>query len=216
MGTRSWGLSVLALAILAAALVPACGRAVDAPAAHQVSHRIAAVSMRGSLVSVRGSLLDVRESAGAKPVRVTFDAATTPIFAVTAGTFADLQPGSCVAAEGVRNATGALITHEILVAGSVDDTCPAAALPSPPGPAGQNLVTVRGQVVAVGGASITVQSDQADPSAVVLLPGVRVLFFQPGDRSSLLPGTCLVIQGTRSRGQTTAHQITDWPPAPTC
>lgn len=209
VGTRSRARSVLALAVMAAALVTACG--ATSAASHQALRRTASVTLRGSLVLLRGDTLTVRNSGGQGPVRVTFDPAATPIFAVAPATPAEVQPGSCAVAGGERDAAGALSRSTIVVGASIDDTCPAGSLPDPPASAAPAQVIVRGQVVAVGGASITVQSEGTDPGAVVLLPGARVLFFQPGDRSSLMAGSCVVVQGTRARGVVAARQIVDWP-----
>jgi len=215
------------VAVLAAMLAAACGSTatVARPPQHPVS-----VAVVGRLAGVHGSSLTVRDSASAGTMRVTFAPRATPIYSVSIATTGDIQPGSCVAAQGDRDATGNLTARVIVVASSADDACPAASVPSPPSPAVATPCpgsfplpspspappVLQGQVLSLGGNAIAVQGPQGDPVVVMLAHGVRILFFAPADRSALVIPSCVVVQGTRSGRTVTARQIVDWPPHTGC
>jgi hypothetical protein len=228
-----WRPASLALAaVLVVLLTAACGHA--AAATTRVSEGSASVVVRGPLVSVRATTLTVDHSPVGGSVRVAFAPQTTPIYGVTATTAAAIEPGFCVAATGERDATGTLTASVIVVASSIDDTCPEDSVPAPPPPPGPlpsptpspgsfplptptpGPAFLRGQVLSVGARAIAVQGPEEDPAVVILPPDDRVLFFEPGDRSSLVVPSCVVIQGTRRRRAIAARQIVDWPSGTGC
>lgn len=221
------------VAVLVAVLAASCGQA--APTAPRSSPGPASVTVRGALIRIRAATLLVQQRAGTGTVRVTFAPLATPIYRVTTATVADIQPGSCVAATGDRDATGTLAPRVIVVASSVDDACPVDSVPATPSPPPGPVLSpspssgsfplptptpgpafLRGQVLSVGAHAIVVQGPQEDPAVVLLPPGVQVLFFQPGDRSSLVIPSCVVIQGIRRPQAIAALQIVDWPPGTGC
>lgn len=233
MSSPRWRPASLALtAVLVAVLTAACGHATATTS--RVSEGSAPVVVRGPLILVRATTLTVDHSPAGGSVRVTFAPRTTPIYGVTATTAAAIQPGSCVAATGDRDATGTLAANVIVVASSIDDTCPDDSVPAPPPPPGPppsstpspgsfplptptpGPAFLRGQVLSVGAGAIAVQGPQEDPAVVILPPDDQVLFFEPGDRSSLVVPSCVVIQGTRRRHAIAARQIVDWPSGTGC
>lgn len=223
----------LALAVVLSALIAACGSGTRT--AHRPAPRPKVATLRGSLLRVRATTLVVRESAGTNTVRVTFAPTATPIYAVTRVTAAAIQPGSCVAVRGDREATGTVVASALVVTSSVDDTCPAGAEPLPPPPVDSSrspsppppLVSpsppplpgpavVSGQVLSLGGGALGIEPSQGDPQVVLLSRDVPVFFFQPSGRSALVLPSCVVVQGTRSRRGLAAHRIVDWPPGTEC
>lgn len=219
-----------ALAALLGALIAACGS--GAPATHRRPHTTPQeATLRGALLQVRGTTLVVQEGAGPATVRVTFAPMATPIYAVTSATPSAIQPGSCAAVQGERDASGLVAASGVVVASSVDDACPAGVEPPPPraadpGPSpsptpppaspGPGPVVFSGQVLSLGGGAISIGAQQGDPQVVVLSPGVQLFLFQPSGPAALAVPSCVVVQGTRSRNTIAAHRIVDWPPGTQC
>ena len=227
MRSPRWRPAVPVLAAAMTLLIAACGS--TAQATHQPPRHLREVTVTGSLLEVRSTMLTVQDGAGTGTVQVTFAPMATPIYAVTAATTGAIQPGSCVAARGERDATGTVTASAIVVTSSVDDACPDGIEPSPPAPADTSRaplppspspvpgrVLVNGQVLSLGGGAATVDGPQGDPEVVLLRPGVPVLLFQASGRSALVIPSCLVIQGTRSRHAIAAQKIVDWPPGTQC
>ena len=229
MRRPSWRPAAPLLAAMLGALVVACGGA--APARHHPPHRSRVVTVRGSLLQVAGGRLTLQDGAGPGTVQVTFAPMATPIYAVTTVTRGALEPGSCVTLRGERDATGRVTASVLLVATSVNDTCPAGIEPPPPQPADPRpspsppsassspvagLVLLSGQVLSVGGDAVAVEGAQGDPLVVVMPSNVQVLFFQPSGPSALVIPSCVVVQGTRSRHVIAARKIVDWPRGAEC
>lgn len=225
------GPAALAVAVLIV-VVAACG---PAPSGNQGPGAAKAVTLRGRLMQVRGRRLTVRDSSKRQLVRVHFAPMGTPIYAVTRSSRNSIEPGSCVSTSGVLDPGGTVRASEIVVAASVDDTCPATSEPDPPpsvapspSPRSSSPVAppspspdpgaavLHGQVLSVAGGALAVQSPEGNPVVVLMPPDVRVLFFQPAGPSALVVSSCVVIHGARSGHTITARQIVDWPPRPEC
>lgn len=225
--------AVPVLAAVLAVLIAACGPAGQAT--HRPPPR-RQVTLRGSLLRVRPASLTVREGPGPRTVRVRYVPARTPIYSVTSATIAAVQPGSCAVLRGERGATGTVAASVVVVASSVDDTCPAGSVPSPPPPADPSPspaapppsaspstsplpgpVLLHGQVLSVGGGAIGVEGPQGDPVVVLMPPDVQVLFYQPGGPSALVVPSCVVVRGlARPHRTVAARGIVDWPPGTQC
>lgn len=227
MRSPRWWPAAPALAALLGALIAACGSSAAA-ATHRRPHTTPQeATLRGALLQVRAGTLVVQERAGPATVRVTFAPMATPIYAVTSATPSAIQPGSCAAVQGERDASGVVAASVVVVTSSVDDACPAGVEPLPPGaadpgpspsppPASPGPVVLSGQVVSLGGGAISIGAQSGDPQVVVLPPGVQLFLFQPSGPAALAVPSCVVVQGTRSRGTIAAHRIVDWPPATRC
>lgn len=191
-------------------------------------------ALRGALLQVRATNLVVQEGAGPATVRVTFGPMTTPIYAVTGSTTSAIQPGWCAALTGQRNATGVVAASVVVMASSVDGACPDGVEPLPPGaatpspspsprapsasstPSLPGPVVLSGQVLSLGGGTITIEAQQGDPQVVLLLPGVQLFLFQPSGPAALGVPSCVVVEGIRSRGTIAAQRIVDWPSHTQC
>lgn len=218
------------MAAVLAALLAAC-----TPPGQRASQPSRPVTLRGRLVQVRTTRLTVHAAAEERMVQVTFAPAATPIYAVSRSTTGAIQPGTCVAATGQLDATGAVIATALMVAASVDDTCPASAEPPPPPSVGAGsspspsslgvppspspapgAAVLRGQVLSVGGGAVAVEHGGGEPVVIRLSHDVDVLFFQPGGRGSLVVPTCVVIDGIRTGQVVAARRIVDWPLGTEC
>ncbi len=235
MRRERWGPAAPVLAAVLGALMVACGAASQASHRPSHPHRSRAVTVQGSLVQVNATTLTVQESVAGGTVRVTFAPMATPIYAVTTVTTAAIEPGSCVAARGERDANGTVVASAVMVTISVDDTCPTGSEPPPPPPADPSPsgsaappspavshsplpgpVLLSGQVLSLGGGAIAIEGPQGDPEVILLPPGVRILFFQPSGQSALVIPSCVVAQGTRTPHAIAARKIVDWPPGTEC
>lgn len=222
-----------ALAVVLGALLAACGP--GAQTAHRPPAHPKAVTLRGALVQARATALIVQKGTGPSTVRVTFAPAATPIYAVTSATTSAIQPGSCVALRGEQDVAGTVAASALVVASSVDDTCPAGVEPLPPPPADPGPprptpsarasppaaslpgpVALSGQVLSLGGHAVGIGGGQGDPRVVLLPPNVQVFFFEPSGPSALVVPSCVVARGTRSRRGIAAQRIVDWPPGTQC
>lgn len=196
--------------------------------------------LRASLLRMRATSLTVQQGAGPGTVRVTFAPTATPIYAVTDSRPSAIQPGACITLRGERDAMGRVAASVMVLASSVDDTCPAGVEPPPPAPPPPadpapppsppslsaspspspsplpGPVLLSGQVLSLGGDVVGIGGPQGEPHMVLLPPGVRVFFFQPSGPSALVVPSCVVVQGTRSRRTIAAHRIVDWPPGTQC
>lgn len=228
MRARGWGHAALAVTAVLVSLTAACGP--SGSKAHRPPH---VVSLRGRLLRVRDGTLTVRDRGRAGVVRVTFARAKTPIYSVTPTTVAAIQPGSCIATRAEPSARGTVTGRVIVVATSVDDTCPPGSVPEPPPPADPpspspsprsrpaspspspsappDGLLVSGQVLGVGGRALALEGGDGTPAVVVYPADVQVLFFQPREPSALVIPSCVVVRGARTGRTVAARRIVDWP-----
>jgi hypothetical protein len=178
----------------------------------------------GQLVKITGTTLILSGASG--DTTVTFDS-TTRITRTSTASVADIVPGVCLFAVGLKDASGAVTANTVRLTPAANGSCtPQANLvpgggglpgfgtprpdrPTPPA----NFGIVAGVVTAVAGTAVTVKG-QSGTTATVTVP-TTVLVSKTADASAadLQIGECLAAAGNRdAAGTIQARSLTIRPP----
>jgi hypothetical protein len=188
----------------------------------------------GQVAEVAGGKLTVTERAGTSTV--AFDSSTSVLQSGT-GSLADVVQGTCVGANGQKDAAGAIAAATVTVMLNMNGNCtPANGGPgggqgnggdqgnggvgvSPPPGVGNgppaNFANVRGKVASVSGGAFTVQPQTGDPVTVTVPSTARFTRLVTSTTARLAAGECVTANGQRdSSGTVKARNIVISAPGP--
>jgi hypothetical protein len=220
--------SIPFVAAAAAFVFAACGGAASATGAASPSPGAGNAFRNGAsgqLVQVSGQTLIITGPNG--DTTVTYTTATT--FTKTSlATLADIALGTCIVANGQKDASGAITATNVSISPKASTGCAArnfaptpqpgaSPRPSPTArPSGQpNGVFVIGEVTAVSGVSITVLTQASGTEKITVASAATVTKMATVSASDLQDGQCLRANGSRdSAGDVQATSITITPAGP--
>jgi hypothetical protein len=187
----------------------------------------------GQVAQVSGGKLTV--TGGTTDSTVSFDSSTTVLQSGT-GSMADVVQGTCVGANGQKDASGAIAATTVTVMLNMNGNCTPAnggpgggqanggargnggvSVSPPPGVASPpaNFATVRGKVASVSGDSFTVQPQTGDPVKVTVPATARFTRLVTSTSARLAAGECVTATGQRdSSGIIKARNILISAPGP--
>lgn len=221
----------LPLLAVAAFVLAACGGTVSAakispsPSSGNAFRNNGA---SGQLVQINGQTLIVTGPNGDTTITVT---STTTYTKTSIGTLADITKGTCILATGQKDPTsGAITATTVRVSPKASAGCatpgfgrgatprpspPVAASPRPT-PSGQvNAAFVTGEVTAVSGPSVTVQTAASGNQTFSVASSATITDTAEVTEAALLNGQCLRATGPRdSAGNVQATSVTITPAGP--
>ena len=223
----------LPLIAVAAFLLAACGSAASAAKSSAAATPIPSGNAfrngaSGQLVQVNGQTLILTGPNGDTTVTVT---ATTTYTKTSVATLADITKGSCIVANGQKDATsGAITATNVRISPKTAAGCaarpfapgatpgagpPANATPRP-SPSGQpNAAFVTGEVTAVSGTSVTVKTGTSSTQKIAVASAATITATSEVTPAALQNGQCLRANGSRdSAGNVQATSITITPAGP--
>jgi len=226
--------SILLIVAATTLLVAGCGAAASASKSPAVASPGAGNALRngasGQLVQINGETLILTGPNGDTTVTVT---ATTMFTKTSVATLADITPGTCVLATGLKDAvSGAVTATNVRLSPKSATGCSAGgfgpgaggfpnATPRPgasprPTPSGQpNAAFVSGEVTAVSGTSVTVLTQATGSQTMTVQAAATVTTSAVVSQSVLQNGQCLRAIGSRdSAGNVQATSITISPAGP--
>lgn len=205
-------------------LVSACGQAgattSSATPSSSAPGRGARDGAGGELVQVKGETLLLSGPNGDTTVMVS---GSTTYLRISTGTVADIGPGVCITAAGPKDGSGVLAVATVRLSPKVNGSCPAPqpsrVLPSGTAPAGPrqggNRSSVRGEVTAVAGMTVTIRDTSGQLTTISVPTTVRVVKTSPAAASDLSEGNCLLAVGSRSAaGVVSARTVSIVPAGP--
>jgi hypothetical protein len=225
--------SIPVLATLAAFVLAACGSASAAKSSASPSPAAGNAFRNGAsgqLVQVSGQTLILTGPNG--DITVTYMATTTFTKTSTA-TLADITRGTCITANGQKDAAGALTATNVRISPKAATGCARPFVPSPnpgasprpsasprpdatPRPSGQpNGAVVSGEVTAVSGTSVTVLTDTKVSQTIKVASAAAIVKSATVSASDLQNGQCIRANGSRNTaGDVQAMSITITPAGP--
>ncbi|HSR24201.1 MAG TPA: DUF5666 domain-containing protein [Candidatus Eisenbacteria bacterium] len=227
---------------IAAVVLAGCGSFGSSATASSSSAKASPSPGRGNGAAgqlVRLSRTSMTLNDQGSSVTVSYDSSTTVLQSGT-GEPADLTPGVCVTATGLKETTGAVTATTVQVMLNMNGNCtqPAGGFggaPSPgqspragrqsPGPGASpggpgdgvpaNLTFVRGKVSSVKGTTITVEQDTGGPVTVTVPATARITRTVSSPAARLAVGECITASGQRdSSGTIKARAIMISAPGP--
>ena len=186
----------------------------------------------GQLVQVNGQTLIVTGPNGDTTVTVS---STTTYTKTSIATLADITRGSCVVANGQKDATsGAITATNVRVSPKTSSGCgfgnfapgsnprgtpPVGATPRPSPSVQPNVAFLAGEVTAVSGPSITVKPATGSSQTITVASSATITNSAVVTESALQTGQCLRATGQRDPAgnvQATSITITPAGPSGTC
>jgi uncharacterized protein DUF5666 len=218
------------VSIIGATLVlAACGSAATANSTSPSGSPATGGALRGGsagqLVQINGQTLILSGANG--DITVSYTSATS-ITKTSTASLADIIPGMCIVATGVKDTTGLVTATTVRLAVKGANGCtagragggPAAGASPRPTPSGQaNLSSVSGTVTAVSGTSVTVLTPANTSQTITVPTTVAVSQSSSTTPAALQVGQCLRASGSRDASgtvQATALTITPAGPSGTC
>ena len=217
----------LPLIAVAAFVLAACGSAASAAkSSPSPSGNAFRNGASGQLVQVNGQTLILTGPNGDTTVTVT---ATTTYTKTSVATLADITKGTCIVANGQKDATsGAITATNVRISPKPAAGCaarpvgpspgagpPANATPRPSPSAQPNAAFVTGEVTAVSGASVTVKTASGGNQTITVASAATITDTAEVTPAALQTGQCLRANGPRdSAGNVQATSITITPAGP--
>lgn len=187
----------------------------------------------GQLVQVNGQTLILTGPNGDTTVTVT---ATTTYTKTSVATLADITKGSCIVANGQKDATsGAITATNVRISPKTATGCavpsfgpggaapgatpPAGATPRPSPSAQPNAAFVTGEVTAVSGTSVTLKTAASSSQTITVASAATITDTADVTAAALQNGQCLRANGARDAAgnvQATSVTITPAGPSGTC
>jgi hypothetical protein len=225
---------ILSLMLLSGLALAGCGTASASGSAAKPSPSPSARvrnGAQGELVQIKGTTLVLNATAG--DVTVSYDTTTTFVKTST-GTFADIVKGKCVVATGQKDAAGAVTASAVRLTDKVNGACSlgqggpggpgggpgVGASPNParsprpnasPRPA--NLAFVAGEVTAVAGTTVTVNSATGGSQTVTVPTTVQVSRSAVAAATDLALHQCIAANGPRDAAGIVAARTVQIVPA---
>lgn len=186
----------------------------------------------GQLVQVNGQTLILSGPNGDTTVTVT---ATTTYTKTSIATLADITKGSCIVANGQKDAaSGAITATNVRVSPKTATGCavrpfapgatpgatpPADATPRPSPSAQPNAAFVTGEVTAASGTSVTVKTAAGNSQTITVASAATITDTADVTAAALQNGQCVRANGARDAAgnvQATSVTITPAGPSGTC
>ncbi|HEV3231183.1 MAG TPA: hypothetical protein VG245_02890 [Candidatus Dormibacteraeota bacterium] len=190
----------------------------------------------GELVKIDPAALTLNTTAG--DVTVIYSS-TTPVQKTSTGSFADIQVGKCIVAQGQKDATGAVTAVNVRLSDKVNGAClqggpggggggfpgfggggGAPTTPRPslrPSPSiNPNFAAARGEVTAIAGTLVTIKDSSGASSTMTVPTTVMVTKSAAVTTADLAIGDCVLATGARdaSSGKVTATALSVQPAGP--
>lgn len=226
--------NILSLVLLSGLTLAACGTASAPGSAAKPSPSPSARvrnGAQGELVQIKGNTLVLNATAG--DVTVSIDTTTTFVKTST-GTFADIVKGKCVLATGQKDSTGAVTASAVRLTDKVNGSC-TLGQGGPGGPGGgpvfgaspnpnrsprpnasprpNNLAFVGGEVTAVLGTAVTVDSATGGTQTVTVPTTVPVSKSAVAAATDLALHQCIAANGPRDAAGIVAARTVQIVPA---
>jgi hypothetical protein len=219
----------LPLIAVTAFLLAACGSAASAAkSSPSPSGNAFRNGASGQLVQVNGQTLILTGPNGDTTVTVT---ATTTYTKTSVATLADITKGSCIVANGQKDATsGAITATNVRISpktaagcaarpfapGATPGTGPPANATPRPSPSGQpNAAFVTGEVTAASGTSVTVKTASGGTQKITVAAAATITATSEVTPAALQNGQCIRANGPRdSAGNVQATSVTITPAGP--
>ncbi|HEV3122973.1 MAG TPA: hypothetical protein VG266_00160 [Candidatus Dormibacteraeota bacterium] len=189
----------------------------------------------GELVQINGNTLILNTQSGDVTVQTT---SATTVQKTSTGSVADIVVGTCIGATGSKDASGAVTANSVRLSEKVGGTCNGGAFGGAPGgggggrgnggadtrtpPAGAaqptppaNFASLRGEVSAVSGTSVSVLSSTGVATTITVPTTVAVTRSATASLSDLSTGQCVLATGSKdSSGVVAARSLSIVPAGP--
>jgi hypothetical protein len=187
----------------------------------------------GELVQINGNTLILNTQSGDVTVQTT---SATTVQKTSTGSVADIVVGTCIGATGSKDASGAVTANSVRLSEKVGGTCNGGAFGGAPGgggrgnggadtrtpPAGSaqptppaNFASLRGEVSAVAGTSVSVLSSTGVATTITVPTTVAVTRSATASLSDLSTGQCVLATGSKdSTGAVAARSLSIVPAGP--